>query len=426
MSAFSRRDFIKGLAAIGGLGLAPLPVNARLFPGGRVVVVGGGYGGATAAKYLRMTDPRIAVTLIEKNKEFVSCALSNEVLAGERDIDSLTFDYTSLANHYGVRVVHDRVIDVDPIKQTVITESGQIHDYDRLIMSPGIRFRTDGIDGYDEAAVESMPHAWKAGPQTVLLRRQLEAMRDGGTVYIVAPRTPYRCPPGPYERASLIAHYLKQEKPKSKVIILDAKNAFPKQALFQQGWDQHYPGMIEWVSAANDGVVTAIDSGTRTLITEFDEHRGDVVNFIPPQEACKIAHRAGLADDTGWCPVDQSTFESRIHHKIHVIGDSCIAGSMPKSGYSANTQAKACAAAVAALLNDNAPPPVSFINTCYSLITPEHGISVSAVYRVVDGRIVPIEGAGGVSPMDATEWERRMEADYARSWFDNIASDIFI
>jgi sulfide dehydrogenase [flavocytochrome c] flavoprotein subunit len=425
MPRLTRREFVKAMGAAAASGLAGLPLSSRAGSNGRVVVVGGGYAGATVAKYLRLADPTIQVTLVERNPEFISCALSNEVLSGVRTMESLTFDYQALANNRGVRVVHDEAIAIDPVKHTVETKDGQILDYDRLIVAPGISLRWGAIEGYDRAAAEVMPHAWKAGAQTLLLKRQLREMKDGGTVMMVAPPNPFRCPPGPYERAAQIAYYLSQRKPKSKIIIFDAKDRFSKQALFQQGWEEHYPGMITWIPASEDGKVFRVDPKKRMLFTEFDEHTGDVVNVIPPQQAGTIAHPAGLTDESGWCPVDQRTFESTIHRDIHVIGDASIAGAMPKSGYAANSQGKVCAAAVAALLNENPPPEASFVNTCYSLISPDHGISVAAVYRVVDGKITSVKGAGGVSPKDASEWEHRMEADYARSWFTNITSDIF-
>jgi sulfide dehydrogenase [flavocytochrome c] flavoprotein subunit len=250
-------------------------------------------------------------------------------------------------------------------------------------------------------------------------------MDDGGVFYIVAPPNPFRCPPGPYERAAQVAHYFSVHKPKSKIVILDAKDAFSKQALFQAGWQEHYDDMIEWVSGAQGGIVEAIDPETRTLIGSFEEFRGDVINLIPHQKAGALAQTAGLADESGWCPVDQRTFESSIHKDIHVIGDACIAGAMPKSGYSANSQGKVCAAAVIAAINGDAAPAPSYVNTCYSIIAPEHGISVAGVYRLEEGRIVDVPGAGGVSPADADARTRALEQQFALDWFRNITSDMF-
>jgi len=426
MNRLSRRNFLALLGGTAATGLLGFPAACPGAYKARVVVVGGGYGGATAAKYLRLMDPRIEVILIEKDEKFISCALSNEVLAGERTLSSLSFNYDPLAVYYGVSVVHDEVTRIDAIKRVAFTRSGQEYGFDRLIVAPGVNFRWNEIEGYDNAAAQTLPHAWYAGEQTLLLRRQLEAMPDGGRIYIVAPPNPYKCPPGPYERAALIAHYLKQHgKGRSKVIILDAKDSFPKQALFQQGWERYYPGMISWVPASEDGRVLRVNAEKRTLYTEFEVHKGDVVNVIPPQKAGQIAEQAGLTDGQGWCPVDQQTFESTMRKNVHVIGDACIAGPMPKSGYSANSQAKVCADAIGALIDGAKPPLPSYINTCYSIIAPDYGISVAAVYRLENGKIVAVEGAGGTSPLNASAWERKMEATYARSWFDNITSDIF-
>lgn len=426
MNRLSRRNFLALLGGTAATGLLGFPVASPGAYKARVIVVGGGYGGATAAKYLRLADPRIEVILIEKDQKFISCALSNEVLAGERTLASLSFGYEPLAAFYGVSVVHDEVTRIDAIRRVAVTASGQEYGFDRLIVAPGINFKWSEIEGYDEAAAQLCPHAWYAGEQTLLLRRQLEAMPDGGKIYITAPPNPYKCPPGPYERAALIAHYLKQHgKGRSKVIILDSKDSFAKQALFEQGWERYYPGMISWIAASADGRVLSVDAEKRTLYTEFEVHKGDVVNVIPPQKAGHIAEEAGLTDGQGWCPIDQQTFESKIREHVHVIGDACIAGKMPKSGYSANSQAKVCAAAIGALIDGAEPPLPSYINTCYSIIAPDHGISVAAVYRLENGEIAAVEGAGGTSPLDASAWERRMEATYARSWFDNITADIF-
>jgi len=426
MNRLSRRNFLALLGGTAATGLLGFPAACPGAYKARVVVVGGGYGGATAAKYLRLMDPRIEVILIEKDEKFISCALSNEVLAGERTLSSLSFNYDPLAVYYGVSVVHDEVTRIDAIKRVAFTRSGQEYGFDRLIVAPGVNFRWNEIEGYDNAAAQLLPHAWYAGEQTLLLRRQLEAMPDGGKIYIVAPPNPYKCPPGPYERAALIAHYLKQHgKGRSKIIILDAKDSFAKQALFEEGWERYYPGMISWVPASEDGRVLGVDAEKRTLYTEFEVHKGDVVNVIPPQKAGHIAEQAGLTDGQGWCPVDQQTFESKNRENVHVIGDACIAGTMPKSGYSANSQAKVCAAAIGALIDGAEPPLPSYINTCYSIIAPDYGISVAAVYRLENGKIVAVEGAGGTSPLNASAWERKMEATYARSWFDNITADIF-
>ncbi|MFA5628071.1 MAG: FCSD flavin-binding domain-containing protein [Thiohalomonadaceae bacterium] len=423
MMHINRRNFLKvsgGVAAVGAIGIPHIALGASK----KVVVIGGGSGGATAAKYLRRADASIEVTLIEPNKTYHTCFMSNEVLGGERSIDTIKFDYKGIAKH-GVKVVHDTVTGIDTAARKVTTAGGQSFVYDRCIVSPGIDFSWEGIDGYDEKAAEIIPHAWKAGAQTTILQKQLADMKDGGTVIIAAPPNPFRCPPGPYERASQIAHYLKKHKPKSKVLILDAKDKFSKQGLFMAGWKKYYGDMIEWVSAANGGKVEGVDVANRSVQGTIDKFKGDVVNVIPPQKAGKIAHTAGLTNEAGWCPIDQGTFESTLQANVHVIGDACIAGAMPKSGYSANSQAKVCAAAVAALLNGMEAPVPSYVNTCYSIITPEHAISVAAVYTLSEGKIAGVPGSGGLTPGDAPDETYRREVAYAHSWFKNVTDDIF-
>jgi sulfide dehydrogenase [flavocytochrome c] flavoprotein subunit len=427
MAQFTRRRFIQTTGACTAFAslAAVAPTAFGKDAKARVIVIGGGYGGTIAAKYIKMADPTIDVMLIEKNTHYVSCPMSNEVLGGERSIDSITFDYKTMGASHAINIVHDKVVEIDAAGHTLKTSSGKQYTYDKLVVSPGIDFRFDKINGYSAEVAEKIPHAWKAGPQTLLLRKQLEAMKDGGVCYIAAPPNPFRCPPGPYERAAQIAHYFKQHKPKSKVIILDAKDRFSKQGLFMQGYEKFYGDMVEWVSGASGGIIEAVDAKTHTLIGQVDEYKGDVLNVIPAQKAGKIAHLAGLTDDSGWCPVDQRTFESSLQKDIHVIGDASIAGKMPKSGYAANSQGKVCAAAVVAMINGEAPGEPSYVNTCYSIISPEWGVSVAAVYQLVDGSIVGVEGAGGLSPMDASADSRAIEAQFARSWFRNITADMF-
>jgi sulfide dehydrogenase [flavocytochrome c] flavoprotein chain len=391
----------------------------------RVVVVGGGFGGATCAKYIRRADPAIEVTLVEPGRQFITCPFSNAVIAGLRDMGSVTHGYDGLRQRHGVRIVHASATAIDPTAHRVTLDDSSILAYDRLVLSPGIELRWGGIEGYDAAASEVFPHAWKAGPQTVLLRRQLEAMLDGGLVVIAAPTEPYRCPPGPYERASLIAHYLKTHKPHSKLLILDAKDAFSKQDLFRTAWERLYPGLIEWIPQSQSGRVVRVDTRAGTVSTDFDDHKPAVANIIPPQQAAAIARLVGLDDGKGWCPVRPGTFESTVHAGIHIIGDAAIANPMPKSAFSANNQAKTCAAAVVALLRSESVPAPALMNTCYSLVAPDYGISIAAVYRVVDDKIVAVEGSSGVSPLDAAAEIRASEAEYAKSWYANITADTF-
>jgi sulfide dehydrogenase [flavocytochrome c] flavoprotein subunit len=350
--------------------------------------------------------------------------MSNEVLGGGRSMDSIKFGYDGLRGH-GVTVVHDTATAIDATARTVTTKGGKSFLYDRCIVAPGISF-VDNIAGYDAAAAEKMPHAWKAGSQTALLRKQLEAMPDGGMVLIAPPPNPFRCPPGPYERACQIANYLKTSKPKSKILIIDAKDKFSKQGLFTQAWDRHYKGMIEWVKAVDSGGgVKSVDANAGTVNTEFEEYKPAVTNIIPAQKAGTIAQIAGLTDKTGWCPVTGKTFESTIHKGIHVIGDAAIQSPLPKSGYAANSEAKVVAAAVVDLVNGRQPGEPSWVNTCYSLVAPDDGISVAMVYNLVDGKVAKVKGSGGLTPMDSSPADRAREVSYAHSWFNNITNDIF-
>ncbi len=387
------------------------------------MVVGGGFGGATAARFVRRADPRIEVVLVEPNDTFIACPFSNEVITGQRDIAAQRFTYEGIAAT-GVRVMQSAVTAIDPARRGVAFGDNLLN-YDRLILSPGIDIAWGALPGYDEAAAERMPHAWNAGEQTLLLRRQLEAMPDGGVVVISAPANPYRCPPGPYERASLIADYLKTHKPRSKLLLLDAKDIFSKQKLFQAAWKELYPGLLEWVSLSDGGKVTRVDPATNTFETDFGSHKADVANVIPPQRAGAIAAAAGVVDRTGWCPIDPVTFESKLQPGIHVIGDAAIAGAMPKSAFAANAQAKVCADAVAQLLAGNAPAAPRLINTCYSLVAPGNAISVAGVYRPLNGQLTDVEGAGGTTPLNAPAEEHAKEAEYADAWFKTITAETF-
>lgn len=427
----SRRNFLKTIAmttTFASMGFPYLALGAIK----RVVIVGGGTGGATAAKYLLRQDPSIQVTLIEKNAIYTTCYMSNEVLSGSRNMDSLRFGYQALQAR-GVTIVQDEVTGIDANTQQVRTQSGKSYAYDRCIVSPGIDFRFDTINGYDASVAENIPHAWKAGQQTLTLRAQLEAMTDGGTVVIAAPPNPYRCPPAPYERASQIAAYLKQHKPKSKVIILDPKTSFAKQSQFEEAWQALYGyntdnALIEWVSGAQSAGVVSVDAGSKAVTTEFgDVFQADVLNIIPAQKAGAIAFNAGLADDSGWCPINKKTFESSLQANIHVIGDACTANALPKSGYAANSEAKVCAAAVVALLNGQRVASPSFSNGCYSVVGENYGISVLALYRLSDDEknIEKIPNSGGTSPLNASDRQHKLSAQYAHSWYNNFTQDVF-
>lgn len=416
-----RRAFLGTAAAGMSAALLPVPAIAQAAP--RVVVVGGGFAGTTVARTLKQADPRIAVTLIEANRMFTACPFSNSVIAGLRPLSAQQFGYDRVSAS-DVTVAITTATAVDPQARTVTIGGDARLGYDRLVIAPGIDIRWNALPGYNEAAAGQMPHAWKAGEQTALLRRQLEAMEDGGTVIISAPANPFRCPPGPYERASLIAYYLKTRKPKSKLIVLDAKDQFSKQSLFQKAWATLYPN-LEWVALSKGGKVTSVDAASKTLVTDFASHKADVANVIPPQSAGRIAAMAGVADRSGWCPIDPVTFESKLAPNIHVVGDATIAGAMPKSAFSANAQAKVCAAAIVKLLAGQAPSEPRLINTCYSLIAPDYGITVAGVYQPANGMLADVKGAGGVSPADAPASYRAQEAMFADGWFRTITGEVF-
>ncbi|MDH2352375.1 NAD(P)/FAD-dependent oxidoreductase [Bradyrhizobium sp. SSUT112] len=417
----TRRDAVLGITAA-ATSLA-VPSILRAQSAGRVVVIGGGFGGAACARALKRAATRLQVTLIEPNKTFTSCPFSNEVIAGLRDIEAQLFGYEKLAAE-GITVVAQAATTIDTQKRSVIAADGAAFPYDRLVLSPGIDFHFEGLPGYDDAASEKMPHAWKAGAQTLQLRRQLEAMADGGVVAIAIPANPSRCPPAPYERASLIAHYLKTTKPRSKVLILDAKDNFSQQRLFEKAWKELYGDMIERIGLSQGGRVTSVDPATRTIVTEFGNYTPDVANVIPPQRAGRIAEIAGAADATGWCPIDPVTFESKLVQKIHVIGDACLGGGIPKSASAAGAQGKACAAAIVNLLAGRAPEAPRLTGVCYNTVAPGYGFSLAGNYQPKGDIFAEVEG-GATSPVDAPRELRAREATEAERWFQTITADTF-
>jgi len=416
-----RRELILGAGAAGLLALGGCAT-----PGGaarpKVVVVGGGYGGATAAKYIRLlSDGKVDVTLVEPADHFVSCPLSNLVLEGARDIGSLATPYDALAKRHGVTLAKDRATAVDAAKKTVTLAGGATLAYDKLLLSPGIDLQLDAIEGL-KAAHDSgrILQAWKAGPETVALRRQLEAMPDGGVYALTVPEAPYRCPPGPYERVSLVASYFKKAKPRSKVVLFDAnQDVSSKGGLFKKAWSELYPGLIEYRPQHK---VVGVDGNT--LRFEVQENfKADVLNVLPPQRAGLIAVQTGLANSNSrWVGVNYQTFESTAAKDIHVIGDSIqIAPLMPKSGHMANSHAKVAAAAIVAQFAGHAPNPKPMLtNTCYSFVSPELVVHVASVHEYVDAEktFKTVAGSGGLS---ATRSE--LEARYANGWARNIWSD---
>jgi len=419
----TRRDVVRGIATAAASFALPCPSYAQA--AARVVVIGGGFGGAACARALRKIDTRLQVTLVEPNRIFTACPLSNEVIAGLRDIEGQQFGYDKIAAG-GVTVVAQSATRVDPKTRTVGLTDGTSLPYDRLVLAPGIDLRFDALPGYDETTAAKMPHAWKAGEQTLLLRRQLEAMEDGGLVALAIPATPYRCPPAPYERASLIAHYLKVKKPRSKILILDAKDAIPQQRLFENAWKEFYPGMIERISLSQGGRAVSVEAATNTLVTDFGNYDAQVANVIPPQKAGRIADLAGTADKTGWCPIDPETFASKLVPNIHVIGDAVLGGAIPKSAAAAHAEGKACAGVVASLIAGTVPAKPTLESICYNTVMPGYAFSLSANYRSRDDSFAELVGSGFRSPINHLSGLRMQEeAVRAQSWFKTITVETF-
>ena len=422
---FSRRDLLRVAGALATASTVPGCASTNARPaGGAVVVVGGGYGGATVAKYIRMwSEGRVEVTLVESATAFVSCPLSNLVLGGSKEIADLTVAYDNLASRHGVRVIRGTAVGVDPDRRTLTLADGAVLPWDRLILSPGIEFIWDEVPALvDPAAQATILHAWKAGPQTAGLRKQLEAMPDGGTCVISIPRAPFRCPPGPYERACQIAWYFKRAKPRSKVLVLDGnEDVLSKKALFVKAWAEEYKGLVEY---RPNYVLTDVDVRTQTAKFETqDDVRATVLNVIPPQRAGAVARAAGVvtANDR-WCEVDFLSYESISVRNVHVLGDAIqVAPLMPKSGHMANQQAKVCAAAVVALLSERAPNPSPVLtNTCYSFITDREVVHVSSVHQYdrQARTMLTVAGSGGLSPAMGEP-----EGRYAFAWAKNIWAD---
>jgi sulfide dehydrogenase [flavocytochrome c] flavoprotein subunit len=416
----TRRNAVFGIASVALAAALPCPSLAQAAP--RVAVIGGGFGGAACARALKRLDAKLEVTLIEANRRFVSCPFSNEVIAGLRDFEAQQFGYERIAAD-GVKVAASAATKVDPQSRTIGLADGTSLGYDRLVLAPGIDMRFDALPGYDEAASEKMPHAWKAGEQTLLLKRQLEAMNDGGVVVIAVPAAPLRCPPAPYERASLIAHYLKANKPRSKVLVLDAKDGYSQQKLFEAAWKELYSGMIERIALSQGGRVTSVDASAGTIVTEFGNYTADVANVIPPQKAGRIAEIAGAADNTGWCPIDPVSFASKLVTDVHVIGDACIAGGIPKSAGAAAAQGKACAAAIVNLLAGKSPEPPRLTGACYSTVAPAYAFSLSGIYQPKGDQFAEVEVK--TSPVEAAREIRAQEAESARNWFKTITGETF-
>jgi sulfide dehydrogenase [flavocytochrome c] flavoprotein chain len=420
-----RRDFLKLAGAATAAGSLPgLSGCAGTAPSkARVVVIGGGFGGATAAKYIRLWDPSIDVVLIERQNEFVSCPISNLVLAGYSSMQDITLGYDGLSRH-GVQVVRDEAVGIDAGKKTVRLASGEDIGYERLVVSPGIDFNFGEVQGYETAMQAGrVLHAWKAGPQTEALRRQLVEMRDGGVVVLSIPLAPYRCPPGPYERASMIAAYLKQAKPRSKLLVLDANpDVTSKGGLFKAAWKALYPGILEYRGNAK---AVGVNAATMTVKLEVEDVKGDVLNVVPPQRAGDIAQKAGLiTTNNRWCDVDWRSMESTKVPGIHVLGDATLSAAlMPKSGSMANNHAKIAAAAIIEILNGRAPADPKILNTCYSFVSQKEAIRVSSVHQwdAAKRTLLTVPGSGGISAA-RSEAEGTFAWNWAKTiWADSLA-----
>lgn len=429
MTSISRRSF--GKLAAAGLATFAAPSLLHAKDGARLVIIGGGFGGASAARFARINFPHIDVTVIEPQKSFVTCPYGNLLLSGTRTLSDITHQYVALKKR-GINFIHDWADAIEPDKKVVKLRSGKTIAYDKLIVSPGIGIKWGALPGYDQDAAQIFPHAWvpERGEQVLLLRKQLEALPEGGVVGFAIPANPFRCPPGPYERISLVANYLKKHKPRAKILALDAKDAFSKQGLFQDAWNELYPGLIEWVPGSKDGKVVSVDTKEKVFQTEFGtRHKVDVGNVIPPQSAAKIAVDAGLINETGFVPVNPFTFEAVKAKDIHVIGDANIGGPLPKSGFIANSTSTQAVASAVALLEGREPPkdPVYF-NTCYSHVGDDYGISVVGVFRPSEKGFVETPNSGGVSPrgpLAEKKLQRKLEAQYADSWYASITKDAF-
>ena len=423
VTRWNRRRWLSGsLLAAAGVLTSPAGV-ARAAARARVLVIGGGFAGSACARTLKQLNPALELGLIDPAPHYTTCPMSNEVVIGLRDLHSLTVARDGLRRQ-GITVIIDRVAAIDATRRRVRLAGGTRLPYDQLVVAPGIRLLWERIEGLSAQASNRMPHAWIAGEQTVRLAAQLRAMPDGGVVAISVPAGPIRCPPGPYERASLIAHFLAQHKPRSKLLILDANNSFPKQPQFIDAWSRLYPGRIEWIPMTQDGAVVRVDPSSLTLFTASAAYRVSVANVIPPQAPGELAPASGLSSDHGWCPIDPETFESTNVPGIHVIGDACIADAMPKSASAALSQAQHCAAAIDARLASRALPAVPFDSVCYGRLSPSLALAFPGHFTLADGKIVaPEPTAPPPTSLDAELALRESKA--AEQWYADIRAQAF-
>jgi len=416
----NRRNFISASAGIAATMSSPMVFGASR---PKVVVIGGGAGGATAARYIaKDSKGAIDVTLVEPTRSYYTCFFSNLYLGGFRDFDSIGHSYGKLASDFGINVVHDWAVDVDSSGKTVSLAGGGTLNYDKLILSPGIDFVDNSVPGWDLSSQNKMPHSYKAGSQTQLLNAQIENMRQGGTYCMVAPPNPYRCPPGPYERVSMVAHKLKKINPSAKILILEPKPKFSKQGLFEEGWNKHYSGMIEMIGPEMGGKGVEVRPASMEVIVDGEAEKVDVCNVIPAMKAGKIAELAGVTDGN-WAPTIAHTMQSRKNSDIHILGDAAAQGDMPKSGFSANSQAKVCAMAVRGQLTDSKVFPAKFSNTCWSLVDTNDGIKVGASYEATDEKIAKVSGFVSKTGEDASV--RKATYEESLGWYAGITSDMF-
>lgn len=423
MSKLNRRQFTSGLLGLGavtaGLSLPAYAQGAKP----RVVVIGGGAGGATAARYLaKDSKGEIDVILIEPTKQYYTCFFSNLYLGGLRDYASIGHSYDGLAGNHGVNVIHDWAVGVDKAAKTVQLGSGSSVRYDRLVISPGIDMKYETVEGYSVENQDAMPHAWKSGTQVALLKAQVENMREGGTFVMVPPPNPYRCPPGPYERISMIAHILKNKNPTAKIIVLDPKEKFSKQALFTEGWDKHYSGMVEWLPASITGGVKNINTDTMEIETDIETFKADAASVVPAQKAGRICDIAGVTDGD-WCPITPANMQTKADPNIYVLGDASVASAMPKSGFSANSQAKVAAMAIRGELTGSRVFEPRFANTCWSLIDTNDGVKVGANYKAGEEAIEVVDNF--ISATGEDEDLRKATYEESEAWYSAIVTDMF-
>lgn len=423
MLSTNRRQFLAGTGAVALAAGLYAPAIAQAKP--RLVVVGGGPGGATIAKYVaRDSKGAVDVTLVEPAKSFTTCFHSNLYLGGYRSLESITHSYDTLVSKYGVKHAATMATAIDRDKKTVRLADGSTLQYDRLALAPGIEIKYESVPGYSQAVEEQMPHAWKAGPQTVLLKKQLDSLSDGATIVMIAPPNPFRCPPGPYERISMMAHVLKAKgHKKSKIICLDPKTNFSKQGLFVEGWEKHYPGMVEWQEPKQHGGIKSVSAKDMTVVTDLATYKADLINVIPAQSAGKIALDAKLANDSGFCPIKPENMQSAMDANIYIVGDSCIPGDMPKSGFSANSQAKVAAMMIRGELTKSDTFPARYANTCWSLIETDDTVKVGGSYEPKDGKI--FASSTFISKTGESPEVRKQTQEENMGWYSGIIADIF-